>query len=101
MNRGFWGARGGAPDRAGNQLGQGFVYLHDVHQLAVVQYRREGRWPDWQPANPGRASLGLLFPEQHMLADEIELWEEFGTVQPAAVLTLDDVPVAIVYERAE
>ena len=34
-----------------------------------------------------------------MLADELELWEDFGTVQPSAVLTLDDVPVALMYSR--
>jgi hypothetical protein len=35
-----------------------------------------------------------------MLSDELVIWESFGTVQPSMVLTLDDVPITIVYERA-
>ena len=34
-----------------------------------------------------------------MLSDEIAIWESFGTTQPSMVVTLDDVPIAIVYER--
>ncbi len=97
--RGFWGNAVVPFLIEGNELARGPVYIHDVHQLAVDQYRREGRWPDWQPANASRARAGLLFPEKHMLADELELWEDFGTVQPSAVLTLDDVPVALMYSR--
>jgi hypothetical protein len=35
----------------------------------------------------------------HMLSDEIELWEQLDTNTPAAVLTLDDVPVVLLYRR--
>ena len=41
----------------------------------------------------------MLFPEKHMFADEIAIWESLGTTQPAMVVTLDDVQIAIVYQR--
>lgn len=99
LARGFWGYAVVPLLDKGDELASGPVYVHDVHPLAVDQYRREGRWPSWQPANASRASAGLLFPEKHMLSDEIELWEAFDTVEPAAMLTLDDVPVVLVYRR--
>ncbi|KIG19250.1 hypothetical protein DB30_03806 [Enhygromyxa salina] len=98
LNRGYWG-HAVVPLLEQGVLPAERVYLHDVHQLAVEQYRREGRWPGWQPNGLGRADAALLFPEKHMLSDEIEIWDRFGTVQPAMVLTLDDVPVTIVYQR--
>lgn len=98
LNRGYWG-HAVVPLLDPELLPPERVYLHDVHQLAVDQYRREGRWPGWQPSGLARADAALLFPERHMLSDEIAIWDSFGTVQPAMVLTLDDVPVTIVYQR--
>jgi hypothetical protein len=97
-NRGFWG-HAVVPLLEQESLAGKRVYLHDVHRLAAEQYRREGRWPDWRPSGLGRAHTALLFPEKHMLADEIAIWESLGTTQPAMVVTLDDVPIAIVYQR--
>jgi hypothetical protein len=98
LNRGFWGHA--VVPLLGEELpGVRRVYIHDLHRLAVEQYRREGRWPGWQPSAVGRADAALLFPEMHMLSDEIAIWEQLGTVQPSMVLTLDDVPVTIVYQR--
>lgn len=97
-NRGFWG-HAVVSVLEQESLAGGDVYLHDVHRLAAEQYRREGRWPDWTPSALGRADTALLFPEKHMLADEIAIWESLGTTQPAMVVTLDDVPIAIVYQR--
>lgn len=99
LQRGFWGHALVPLLEQGNELARGPVYVHDVHRLSLDQYRREGRWPDWTPANPSRASAGLYFPEMHMLSDEIELWEQLDTNTPAAVLTLDDVPVVLLYRR--
>lgn len=99
LQRGFWGYALAPLLAEGDTLARGPVYVHDVHRLALDQYRREGRWPDWSPVNPSRASAGLLFPELHMLSDEIELWEQLDTNTPAALLTLDDVPVVLLYRR--
>jgi 4-amino-4-deoxy-L-arabinose transferase-like glycosyltransferase len=98
FNRGFWG-HAVAPLLTEESLAGGAVYLHDVHRLAAEQYRREGRWPNWTPSAISRADTALLFPEKHMLSDEIEIWESFGTTRPAMVITLDDVPITVVYQR--
>jgi hypothetical protein len=98
LNRGYWG-HAVVPLLDEGALAAKRMYLHDVHQLAAEQYRREGRWPGWQSSGLGRADAALLFPEMHMLSDEIAIWESFGTVTPTMVLSLDDVPVTIVYER--
>jgi hypothetical protein len=98
LNRGFWGHAVVSLLEQESLAGRD-VYLHDVARLAAEQYRREGRWPGWTPSALARADVALLFPEKHMLADEIAIWESFGTTQPTMVVTLDDVPIAIVYER--
>ncbi len=97
-NRGFWG-HAVVPLLGEDSLAGAKVQVHDVHRLAAEQYRREGRSPGWTPSGLGRAELALLFPEKHMLSDELAIWAAFGTTQPAMVLTLDDVPIAIVYRR--
>jgi hypothetical protein len=99
LNRGFWG-HAVVPLLDAEAFAGERVYIHDVHRLALEQYRREGRWPGWRATGVDRADAALLFPEMHMLSDEIAIWESLGTVQPSMVLTLDDVPITIVYERA-
>ncbi|MFO7562786.1 MAG: phospholipid carrier-dependent glycosyltransferase [Enhygromyxa sp.] len=98
FNRGFWG-HAIVPLLEQDSLAGKRVYLHDVHRMAAEQYRREGRWPGWTPSGLSQAEVALLFPEKHMLSDEIAIWERLGTTQPAMVITLDDVPIAIVYQR--
>lgn len=99
FNRGFWGHAVVALLEEDALAQAGAVALHDLHPLAVEQYRREGRWPAWRASGLAGAELALLFPEKHMLTDEIAIWTSFGTTRPAMVLTLDDVPIAVVYER--
>jgi hypothetical protein len=98
LNRGFWG-HAIVPLLDEQAFAGERVYIHDVHRLALEQYRREGRWPGWRATGVDRADAALLFPEMHMLSDELAIWENLGTVQPSMVLTLDDVPITIVYER--
>lgn len=98
LNRGYWG-HAIVPLLDGVSPSGDRVYLHDIHRLAVEQYRREGRWPGWSVAGLNRADVALLFPEMHMLSDELAIWQQFGTTAPAMVLSLDDVPLTIVYER--
>jgi hypothetical protein len=99
LNRGFWG-HAIVPLLDAEVFAGERVYIHDVHRLALEQYRREGRWPGWRATGVDRADAALLFPEMHMLSDEIAIWDSLGTVQPSMLLTLDDVPITIVYERA-
>jgi hypothetical protein len=99
LNRGFWG-HAVVPLLDAEVFAGERVYIHDVHRLALEQYRREGRWPGWRATGVDRADAALLFPEMHMLSDEIAIWDSLGTTAPSMVLTLDDVPITIVYERA-
>ena len=80
-------------------VGVGSSFHAETAGSAASSPRSSSISPDRAPKDSSRASAGLLFPEKHMLADEIELWEAFDTVEPAAILTLDDVPVVVVYRR--
>lgn len=74
------------------------LYLHDLHELARLQYEREGRWPPGLTSVPlGRSRAALMFHERHMLSSETDQWNHFGTNAPTQVLTLDDVPLTSVY----
>jgi hypothetical protein len=99
LNRSFWGhaIEGLFDDRSdANPL-----YLHDVHPLAARQYRRDGRWPTARSNAPLHKSKdALLFYEKHMTADEVRIWNDYGTTRPAAVLTVEDVPVTSLYQRS-
>lgn len=96
LNRGYWGHAVVPLLDEGETLPPGPVYVHDVHALAIEQYRREGRWPGWKRSGVSQAKAALLFPERHMVRDTVELRERFGPA-PAMILTLDDVPVTVVY----
>lgn len=100
LGRGFWGHSIGAElPRLGEVLGRSRrLYVHDVHDLAVLQYRREGRWPEGvEPTSTSRAQSGLLFHELHMATWEYQQWERFGTAAPREVVTIDGVPLMSVY----
>ena len=74
--------------------------MHDVHELALLQYRREGRWPAELTAVPiTRESAGLLFHERHMTTEEVQLWDRLGTTAPVQVIVLDGVPLTSIYAQ--
>jgi hypothetical protein len=102
--RGFWGHAGVVRlFRAANELKidkHAKVYLHDIHPLAVEQYRRDGVWPGWQPSRLAEADFAFFFPELHMRSDETKIWNEFGNVTPLAQTSINDVPVMMFYQRA-
>jgi hypothetical protein len=102
LNRGFWGtAIAPALPELDATLGDAQrIYVHDVHDLAVQQYRREGRWPaDLAVVPLSRAQAGLLFHERHMASDELDQWNRFGSTAPAHVITLDGVPLTSIYRE--
>ena len=95
--RGFWG---GSIVPLLSEIGGGgtSLYPHDLHDLSILQYEREGRWPEETSVVPiSRAREGLIFHERHMLTYEVDLWNRFGTTAPIQVLSLDDVPLTSVY----
>lgn len=104
LARGFWGhAVATSLPTLGDTLGdRRRLYVHDVHDLSLQQYRREGRWPDGVEAAPiSRAQAGLIFHELHMATWEYQLWEQLGTTAPLHVVTLDGVPLMSVYGTPE
>lgn len=97
--RGFWG---GSVLPLFEDMSQrpGPLYVHDLHELARLQYEREGRWPPGVTAAPlSRARTGLLFHERHMLSNEVDLWNHFNNNAPLGVVTLDDVPLTSLYGK--
>lgn len=99
LNRGYWGhavlplLEAGRTDAA-----PGPVYLHDLHPLCMRQYQREGRWPEhWRSSRPRPQGSALMFYEQHMLDDEVDIWRGMETTTPAELITLDDVPLTARY----
>ncbi len=101
LMRGFWGHAVPpsllAPAHPG-AAPQSPIYLHDLHELARLQYQREGRWAhETAPAPVNRARSALFFEERHMRTHELQIWSAEGTVAPTEVLTLDDVPLTSLY----
>ncbi|HET6584143.1 MAG TPA: glycosyltransferase family 39 protein [Nannocystaceae bacterium] len=100
LNRGFWGTAiaPALPGLATTLGGRNRIYVHDLHEAALLQYRREGRWPEQLVAAPiARAQAGLLFHELHMATYEFQLWDRLGTTAPAEVIVLDGVPLTSIY----
>jgi len=102
LNRGFWGTAiaPALPQLERTIGGADRIYVHDVHELALLQYRREGRWPAGLTAvSITRASAGLLFHERHMTTEEVQLWDRLGTTAPVQVIVLDGVPLTSIYAQ--
>lgn len=111
MNRQFWGvaARGVLPfldERVAPAPGQAPVpvYTHDASP-AWGLYRRLGLvaagLPDAGSERRGiqRSRAAIVIHERHFLRHDLLVWSEYGTVQPAFVLTFDGVPLVSVYLR--
>ena len=110
MNRQFWGyaARGvlpylgahapapGQPDRP--------VYTHDASP-AWPMYREQGLLAPGLPdagherAGMRRSRVALVIHERHFNRHDYMVWDVYGTVQPAYVLTFQGVPLVSVYVR--
>ena len=103
MNRQFWGFTTGSATpflRSRLPFG-GTVFLNDTTHTAFEMLKRDGLLP----ANiRGAGSLSgadyaLLHHEDHMAEVEFQIWEAFGTTQPAHVITHDGVPIVSIYEN--
>ncbi len=110
MNRQFWGyaARGvlpylntlaPAPDAKPRP-----VYTHDASP-AWSAYQRDGLLspglPDAGHERQGvaRSDIALVIHERHFNRHDYLIWDSYGTVQPAYVLTFQGVPLVSVYVR--
>jgi hypothetical protein len=110
MNRQFWGyaARGVLPyiNQLAPAAGQRTrpVYTHDASP-AWPLYRSEGllaeNLPDAGHERQGvtRSAIALVVHELHFNRHSYMIWDVYGTVQPAYVLTFQGVPLVSVYVR--
>lgn len=115
MNRQFWGyaARGVLPFLNQHAPGTGQdgkpaaprpVYTHDASP-AWSMYQREGLLAPGLPdaghegAGVRRSRFALVIHERHFNRHDYMIWDAYGTVQPAFVLTFQGVPVVSVYAR--
>jgi hypothetical protein len=111
MNRQFWGysVRGVLPylDQLAPAPGQPAraVYTHDASPAWAI-YRGQGLvapgLPDAGHERQGmaRSAIALVIHERHFNRHDYMIWDEYGTVRPAYVLTFQGVPIVSVYVRA-
>ncbi|MBI4509213.1 MAG: glycosyltransferase family 39 protein [Deltaproteobacteria bacterium] len=107
MNRQFWGYSivGLLPWFNTHLPEAARLYLHDWNHDAYEIYLREGRLRsdilDAGMEDPGVRSsdAALVIHEKHFNKYEYMIWNAFGHLQPAEVLTLDGVPLVTVYKR--
>jgi 4-amino-4-deoxy-L-arabinose transferase-like glycosyltransferase len=105
MNRQFWGvsARGVLP-WIGSQP-QGTVYAHDASPAWNLYAKWGLLWPGYPESGRreeqgiARSDYALVIHELHFNRHDYLIWEDYGTVQPAYVLTTDGVPIVSVYQR--
>lgn len=108
MNRQFWGyAPQGLFATLDAELPRGAkLYPHDMAHDAMTIAQRDKRLRrdlvDSGMEQPGinGSQAALLVHELHFAKYDFMIWNGYGTVQPAEVLTLDGVPLVSLYRRA-
>jgi hypothetical protein len=106
MNRQFWGvaARGVLPWLADQP--PGLVYSHDASP-AWGLYTKWGMLPQGygdaghEEDGIARSKYAIVIHELHFNRHDYLIWNSYGTVQPAYVLTDDGVPIVSVYKRPD
>ncbi len=104
MNRQFWGyaARGVLAWLRAQE--PGLVYSHDASP-AWPLYIDAGLLPagfgdaGHEAAGIGRSRYAIVVHEKHFRRHDFLIWQSYGTVQPAYVLTVQGVPIVSVYAR--
>jgi hypothetical protein len=103
LNRTFWGYTTGSLTDFINQRAPqaGTIYVHDTALQSFDMLRADGRLRDDLRGSLSIAgsNLALYHHEPHMSRVEYQIWVDYGTVVPAAMLTHDGVPVTWIYER--
>jgi len=81
------------------------TYFHDTNHYSRNLYARSGLLlPNITYAGDGyrgirRSQIAIYQHEKHQVMWEYLIWQDYGTVQPDRVLTLDGVPLITVYQR--
>ena len=104
MFRQFWGhsSRHGL-EWLDDHAGEGDnVWIHNTLGTAWDIYQREELVRSDLRATSMRASDYALYHQQKAFTYQLlPLWEEYGTMAPAHVVTIDGVPLLSIYERPE
>ena len=103
MNRQFWGysAKGLLPWLNANLPPGAKLYPHDWNHDSWELYERDRqlRTDLIETGGVAGSDAALVIHEKHFNEFDYQIWEEFGHVQPAQVLTMDGVPLVSVYRR--
>jgi dolichyl-phosphate-mannose-protein mannosyltransferase len=105
MNRQFWGysVKGLLPWLNATLAPGAILYPHDWNHDAWNLYlrNRELRPDIVETGEVAGSDAALVIHEKHFNEFDYRIWEEYGHVQPADVLTLDGVPLVSVYLRSK
>ncbi|MGC4087835.1 MAG: glycosyltransferase family 39 protein [Polyangiaceae bacterium] len=103
LNRTFWGYTTGSLTDFIDEHGprSASVYVHDTALPSWDMLRADGRIRDDLHGSLSIAgsSLAIYHHEPHMSRVEYQIWVDYGTLTPAAMLVHDGVPVTWIYER--
>lgn len=102
MMRQFWGyaARQGLPWLDENAPKRARVWTHNTTGYAWNMYRRDDMVRDDLRGASYRSSQYGLYHHQRAFTWRLtRLWNEYGTMAPAHVVSIDGVPMLSIYER--
>jgi hypothetical protein len=103
LNRTFWGYTTlSLADFINDHAREGAsVYVHDTALQSWEMLRADGRVRDdlRGTLSISASNLALYHHEPHMGRVEYQIWVDYGTLVPAAMLMHDGVPVTWLYER--
>jgi 4-amino-4-deoxy-L-arabinose transferase-like glycosyltransferase len=78
----------------------GRVYFHDTAPRSVEMFREDGTLRrDIRNSKIEGSDFALVHHELHMIMVDTWIWNEYGAVHPARVLTYQGVPIVSVYEN--
>jgi len=77
------------------------LYLHEVREESFRDYQRNGmlRADVVRAGGPQDATMAAYQYHQEFRAQELEIWQAFGTAHPAYGLYVDETPQIVVYRR--
>lgn len=103
LNRTFWGytTRSLADFIDQHAPAGGAIYVHDTALQSFEMLKSDGRIREDLRGTLAIAdsNLALYHHEPHMQRVEYQIWVDYGTLVPAAMLMHDGVPVTWIYER--
>jgi hypothetical protein len=102
MMRQFWGyaSRQGLPWVNETAAERSRVYTHNTTGYAWAVYRRDGMArKDLRPSGRSSSHYALFHHQKAFAWVLTHLWDDYGTMAPAHVVSIDGVPVLSVYEK--